>query len=99
MQASAETAPDRGPALAFAVVDDQMVRLSRGVQLILDLGLLERPRGDPSSQRPGSSVERGVSPTWWRFLEVGDHAIQVGLAAAPIRVSCEAQVLCRRRRS
>ena len=47
-QARTRAAPDRRPALALAVLGDQAVRHRRSVQRVLDLGLLERARGDPS---------------------------------------------------
>ena len=40
-QAGAQPAPDRGPALALAVVGDQAVGHRRGVERVFDLALLE----------------------------------------------------------
>jgi hypothetical protein len=52
LQACPETTPDRRPALAATVVGDETIVFRGGVQLILDVALLER-----------SVVERVVSAT------------------------------------
>lgn len=68
--------------LAIAIVSDQAVSLSCGVELVLDVSLLERTGGDPSPERPGSSVQSSVPATRRRHLEGGQHAHHVGFAAA-----------------
>ena len=60
LQASAEPAADGGPGLPRPIlrIADQPVLLSRGVQRVLDLALLERAGGDPAPQRPRGVVDR-----------------------------------------
>ena len=57
------------------MVGDEVIDLRRGVQLILDVGLL-----DLSSKRPGGTIERCISPDWRPSLEPRNHADHVDLA-------------------
>src|SRR5207244_8024808 len=56
-QSSAEPAPDRGPALPLAIVGDQAIAFSRGVERVFDVPLLERTGRDPSAQRPRCVIQ------------------------------------------
>src|SRR5579859_1150161 len=99
LQARTETAADRRPALTLAIVGNQVVDLRCGVQLVLDVRLLKCAGGNPSAQRPGGAVKRGIPPTRGSRLEAGDDAVHVGFAAAPVSIPRSAWVHRRRRAS
>ncbi len=82
-QACRQAAPDRRPRLALTVIGDQAVEFGSGVERVLDIGLLERASGDPSTQGPGRVVERRVATAWRHAGEVVQDGRYVRLAVAP----------------
>jgi hypothetical protein len=68
--------------LAWPVVGDQAVVVSRGVESVLDNTLVQRASGDPMPERPRCAIQRHVAVTWRGGLEVGEYCVHVGLAAA-----------------
>src|ERR671932_2477835 len=61
LQAGAEPAADRRPALPLAVVSNQVVGHRRDVERVFDLALLERAGGDPAARVPAARVPAA----WW----------------------------------
>ncbi|MGI9146654.1 MAG: hypothetical protein ACR2IK_08945 [Chloroflexota bacterium] len=45
------------------IVGEQLVSLSCGVQLLLDVDLIEYAGCEPTSERPGAAIQRVVPPT------------------------------------
>jgi len=62
-QSLTETAADGRPCLARTVVGDQAVRFRCGVQLLLDVDLVEYSGCDPAGEGPGRAVQCRVPPT------------------------------------
>jgi hypothetical protein len=53
LQAGTQATADRRPGLTFAIIGDQPVARSGGIQAALDISLLEREGGATSSQGSG----------------------------------------------